>query len=97
VQNVGDQGGLGAALKMADLRSMDAVIEVFESDVLKLSPGLKATVTSKSLPRPLSGRIMSIGRVVSSQSRNSEVIIRLEDPGTAAKLINLEVDVSIEL
>jgi HlyD family secretion protein len=97
VQSAGDQGGAGVALKMADLRTMDAVIEVFESDVLKLSPGLKATVTSKSLPKSLSGRVVSIGQVVSAQSRNSEVIIRLEDPDTAAKLINLEVDVSIEL
>jgi HlyD family secretion protein len=96
LQGAGDIGG-GAALKIADLRSMDAVIEVFEGDVLKLSPGLKASITSKSLPAPLAGRVVSIGRIVNTQSRNSEVLIRLDDPGIAAKLINLEVNVSIEL
>ena len=97
LQGAGDVGGGGPALKIADLRQMDAVIEVFEGDVLKLSPGLKASITSKSLPAPLSGRIVSIGRIVNAQSRNSEVLIRLDDPGTAAKLINLEVNVSIDL
>jgi HlyD family secretion protein len=97
MQGTGDVGGSGPALKMADLRQMDAVIEVFEGDVLKLSPDLKATITSKSLPAPLTGRIVSIGQIVSAQSRNSEVIIRLDDPKTAAKLINLEVNVSIDL
>lgn len=97
LQEAGDIGGTGAALKIADLRHMDAVIEVFEGDVLKLSPGMKASITSKSLPTPLSGKIVTIGRVVNTQSRNSEVVIRLEEPGIAAKLINLEVNVSIEL
>lgn len=96
LQGAGDVGG-GAALKIADLRNMDAVIEVFEGDVLKLSPGLKASITSKSLPAPLAGKVVSIGRIVNTQSRNSEVLIRLDDPGIAAKLINLEVNVSIEL
>jgi multidrug efflux pump subunit AcrA (membrane-fusion protein) len=97
IQSAGDVGGSGPALKMADLRRMDAVIEVFEGDVLKLSPGLKASITSKSLPAPLTGKIISIGQIVSPQSRNSEVVIRLDDPKTAAKLINLEVNVSIDL
>ncbi len=97
LQSAGDVGGSGPALKMADLRRMDAVIEVFEGDILKLSTGLKASITSKSLPAPLTGRIVSIGQIVSVQSRNSEVVIRLDDPRTAAKLINLEVNVSIDL
>jgi HlyD family secretion protein len=97
LQDAGDIGGTGAALKIADLRHMDAVIEVFEGDVLKLSPGLRASITSKSLPSPLSGKVVSIGRIVNTQSRNSEVLIRLDEPGIAAKLINLEVNVSIEL
>jgi multidrug efflux pump subunit AcrA (membrane-fusion protein) len=97
LQGPGDIGGGGPALKIADLRQMDAVIEVFEGDVLKLSPGLKATITSKSLPMTMSGKIISIGQIVNTQSRNSEVVIGLDDPGTAAKLINLEVNVSIDL
>jgi len=97
LQGAGEIGGGGAALKIADLRQMDAVIEVFEGDVLKLSPGLKASITSKSLPAPLSGKIISIGQIVNTQSRNSEVVIRLDDPRSAAKLINLEVNVSIDL
>lgn len=97
LQGAGDVGGGGAVLKIADLRQIDAVIEVFEGDVLKLSPGLKASITSKSLPKPLSGKIVAIGQIVNTQSRNSEVIVRLDNPGIAAKLINLEVNVSIEL
>jgi HlyD family secretion protein len=97
LQNPGEGSAGGPVLKMADLRQMDVAAEVFAGDILKLTPGRKATITSNALPAPLTGRIVSIGRTVSAQSRNAEALIRLDSPETAARLINMEVNVSIEL
>lgn len=97
LQNPGEGSAGGPVLKMADLRQMDVAAEVFAGDVLKLTPGRKATITSNALPAPLTGKIVSIGRTVSAQSRNAEALIRLDSSETAARLINMEVNVSIEL
>jgi len=84
-------------VKMADLSKMDVVADVFEGDISKLSVGTKATITSKAFSRTLTGRITAIGRIVSTQSRNVEVIIMLDNPQTASRLINHEVNVSVDL
>lgn len=97
LQNPGEGSAGGPVLKMADLKQMDVAAEVFAGDILKLTPGRKATITSNALPAPLTGKIVSIGRTVSPQSRNAEALIRLDSSETAARLINMEVNVSIEL
>jgi HlyD family secretion protein len=95
LQNPGEGSGGGPVLKMADLRQMDVVAEVFAGDVLKLAAGNKATITSNALPAPLTGKIISVGRTVAAQSRNAEAVIRLDNSETAARLINMEVNISI--
>ena len=95
LKNVGESTGGQPVIRMADLEHMNVIAEIFESDLLKITPGLKATITSKSLPDPLTGKVESIGRIISGSSRTAKVKIRLDDPKVAAKLINLEVDVSI--
>jgi HlyD family secretion protein len=95
LQNPGEGSGGGPVLKMADLQQMDVVAEVFAGDVLKLAAGNKATITSNALPAPLTGKIVSVGRTVAAQSRNAEAVIRLDNSETAARLINMEVNISI--
>ncbi len=95
LQSVGESTGGGPILRMADLENMYVVAEIFEGDLLKISKGMKATVTGNALPNPLSGEVESIGRVINPSNRTADVKIRLDDPVAASKLINLEVDVSI--
>lgn len=96
-QHVGETTGSGPIFTMADLENMYVVAEVFQGDLLKLSPGIRATITSDALPEPLTGEVETIGKLISTQSRTAEVRIRLEDSRLASRLIALEVDISIEL
>ncbi len=83
-------------IMMADLRNMFVIGEIFESDVLKIAPGMPVTITNYALRETLRGHVESIGRVLSPDSRVVEVKIRIEDPEVASRLINLEVSISIE-
>jgi len=94
-QAVGEMVAGHPVLLMADFRRMDVVAEVFEGDLLKLKPGMKASITSASLPQALDGEIHSIGRLINPAARTANVVIRLADAETAARLINMEVDVTI--
>lgn len=96
-QKIGGSAEGEAVIKMADLSRMDVVADVFEGDIFKLSVGTKTAITSKALAKPLAGRIIAIGRIVSAQSRNVEIIIKLDNPEAASRLINHEVNVSIDL
>ncbi|MGD8388938.1 MAG: efflux RND transporter periplasmic adaptor subunit [Desulfobacteraceae bacterium] len=92
---VGESTGGRPIIRMADLANMYVIAEVFEGDLLKISPGVKATVTGNALPNAMTGEVESIGRIINPSNRTADVKILLDDPEIAAKLINLEVDVSI--
>lgn len=94
---VGESSGGGPIITMADLSRMHVIADIFESDLLKLSVGQNVSITSKSLPETLMGKIEAIGRVISQGSKVGSVKILLDHSETAAKLINLEVNVSINL
>ena len=94
---IGENTGGGPVITMADLSRMHVIADIFESDLLKLSIGQKATITSKSLPEALTGTIEAIGRVISTDSKVGSVKILLDQPDVAARLINMEVNVSITL
>ncbi|MEN6467612.1 MAG: efflux RND transporter periplasmic adaptor subunit [Smithella sp.] len=96
-QNIGGSAEGDVVVKMADLSRMDVLADVFEGDVFKLSVGEKATITSKALSNSLTGRITAIGRIVSTKSRNVEIMIRLDNADAASRLINHEVNVSFDL
>lgn len=85
----------GTLIHMADLSQMVVIAEVFQGDLLRMAPGMKATIQSKSLPKALTGRVKAVSRIIEERSKAANVTITLDDPETAAKLINLEVDVSI--
>ena len=105
----GESGNQLPFLRMADLRQMVVVAEVYETDVRYLRPGMRATVTSAALDHELSGAVTSIGRSVARNSvfelnpaanadhRVVEVRIRLDPDPAAARYINLQVNVAIPL
>jgi HlyD family secretion protein len=86
----------GPVVSLADLSEIDVVVEVFAADLLKVKPGQTATVTSTALAGSLTGRVVSVGRVITGRSRVAEVLIRLDDPKSAAPFLQLEVNVTID-
>ena len=95
LQHEGETAGTAAALQMADLEKMVVVAEVFQSDLLAIAPGMPATITSAALPRALNGIVRSVSRVISGQTKVADVTIDLEESHVAARLIFMEVEVSI--
>ena len=95
-------------LKMADIRTMVVVAEVYETDLLKIHQGQKAVITSPALPGKLTGKVVHISRLIFKRTikdidpyqpldyRVAEVRILLDDPETAARFIQLQVDVELK-
>lgn len=106
-EKIGDQG----LLELGDVLHMEAVAEVFESDVGLLRSGLKAVVKVDCLPEPIAGEVVEIGHRVArkvvltndpvsdTDARVVEVRIRLlpTQIERVARLSNARVEVSIEL
>lgn len=95
-------------LKMGDTREMHAVAEVYETDIGAVKIGQSATIRSRALPKPLSGKVVRVGRMIFKNdvigvdpaakvdARIVEVRIRLDEPALAAGLTNLSIDVVID-
>jgi len=76
---------------------------------LEKNPNMVARITAPALPQDLSGKIVSKGVMIGAASlsdpnpfgkvdrRTGNVTIRLDDPTTAAELVNLQVNVEIEV
>jgi multidrug resistance efflux pump len=89
------EGAAGPLIRLADLTRMAVQASIFQADVLRLKPGMKAKISSKALPQSLVGKLVSTGRQISDQGRVVPVMILLEEPDVAAKLVNLEVEVRL--
>jgi len=96
-KNPGETMGDEPVIMMANLEKMYVIGEIYESDLLKLSPGLSTTVTSNSFPFHLRGKVESVGRIISERSKVAKAAILLDKSETASKLINMEVSISIFL
>lgn len=98
-------------LELGDVRHMQAVAEVFETDVAHLRPGLKAVVKVDCLAEALAGEVAEVGHrvgrkvvltndpVSDTDARVVEVRIRLSpaDVERVIRLSNARVEVSIEV
>lgn len=101
-------GGDKTIITMGDTSRMRAVAEVYETDVGRVRLGQRATITSRALDRPVTGRVVEIGRMIfkndvlnvdpaaRADARVVEVRIELDDPARVAGLTNLTVDVLID-
>jgi HlyD family secretion protein len=94
-RRAGERLGAEPAVQIADLSAMQVVAQVHEGDLLKLAPGMKTTVRSTALAKPLSGTVERISRIVDTRSRLGEVAIRLDSPDPANRLVGMEVEVLI--
>ena len=98
-------------LELGDVLHMQAIAEVFETDVTDLRTGLKAVVKIDCFKEPLSGEVAEVGHrvgrkvvltndpVSDTDARVVEVRIRLTpaDAERVTRLSNARVEVSIEL
>ena len=87
---------------------MYAVAEVYETDIIHVAPGQKASVRSPALESPVSGTVENIGLkvgrldvlgmdpVAEADARVIEVHILLDDVDAVKALTNLQVEVEIQ-
>ena len=94
-RRVGQRLGNDQAVQMGDLSTMYVTCQVYEGDLLRLKPGMKATVKSATLTTPISGTIEEIGRIVDTRSRLGDIRIKLDNPEPANRLVGMEVEVVI--
>jgi HlyD family secretion protein len=85
----------GSAIELGDLTAMYVVCQVFQGDILKLKPGMKATIKSTALDQSLAGTVEQIGRVIDTKAQLGEAKIRLDDPTLPSRLVGMEVEVQI--
>ncbi|WGV24582.1 ABC exporter membrane fusion protein [Halotia branconii] len=97
-------------VELGQTQKMYVVAEIYETDISKIQVGQKAEISSKALPKGLTGTVEKIGvqigkrNVVNNDpsinidSRVAEVKISLDPADTqkAANFINLQVDVKIK-
>jgi HlyD family secretion protein len=95
-RRVGERLGGDPVALIGDLRAMYVVCQVYESDLLRLRPGMRATIRAQALPSPLGGRVEEVGRTVDTQARLGEVRIRLDSTDPVSRLVGMQVDVSID-
>ena len=94
-KNAGDRTDGSPVMRVADLREMMVVAEVFEGDVKKLSTGMKASVTSNALTGKLTGRVLSISPVIERETKIAHVNIVLDNPKEASRFIDMETNIVI--
>jgi len=94
-QHVGENLIGGPAIEMGDIRKMYVICQAFQGDLLKLRPGLRATIKSSAFTKPLRGIVENVGRLVDTKAQLGDVRIRLDDPHLASRVVGMEVEVEI--
>lgn len=94
-QHVGENLTGAPAIEMGDIRKMYVICQAFQGDLLKLRPGLRATIKSSAFTSPLKGVVENVGRLVDTKAQLGDVRIRLDDPRLASRVVGMEVEVEI--
>jgi len=96
-------------LELGNTGQMYAVAEVYETDIIKVKAGQKATITSEAFKGEITGVVDRIGLRIAKNDvlgtdpaaktdvRVIEVKIRLDDSTKVASLTNLQVKIRIKL
>ncbi|MGH6877655.1 MAG: HlyD family secretion protein [Rhizomicrobium sp.] len=94
-QHVGENLTGAPAIEMGDTRTMYVICQAFQGDLLKLRPGLRATIKSSAFANPLKGTVENVGRLVDTKAQLGDVRIKLDNARTASKVVGMEVEVEI--
>ena len=106
----GDIVGSDGLLDMADLRQLDVLADVYQTDLPRVRMGASAEVTIPGEPQPYAARVVEIGNLVERtveagtdpvarvDGRTVEVRLALSPAGTAAlrHRIDMQVQVAIQ-
>lgn len=92
---VGETLGSEPAILLADTSAMYVDCDVHESDLLKVKPGMRAIVSSPSLPQQLQGVVEQVSQTVNAANRLGKVLVKLDSSPWAEQLIGMEVNVAI--
>ena len=104
----GEMAALEGIFLLGEVQQMVAVAEVYETDIRRVQPGHKASISSAALPAVLHGVVRRIRPLVAKQdviatdpaahkdARIIEVEIALDDSSSVADLTYLQVDVLIK-
>jgi HlyD family secretion protein len=94
-QRVGENLTGGPAIEMGDITTMYVTGRIFQGDLAKIKPGMRATVKSSALPKSLMGTVERVGRLIDTNAQLGDVRIRLDDANLASRLVGMEVEVQI--
>lgn len=107
---VGNQSSSSLELfKLGDTSKIIVVAEVYESEVIKVKPGMAATINAAALPDNMTGTVTQVSGIVfrntietmdptaRTQTRVVEVTIEMDEVEPLDRLIFMQVDVRIDL
>lgn len=105
----GQTTGRQDLFKLGDTSTIQVVAEVYETDVLKVKAGQRATITSPAFAKPMTGVVETVSGMVFRNTLQSmdpnaqvfarvvEVAIKMDAVDPLDRLIFLQVDVKITL
>ena len=103
----GERVGVEGVVEIGDTSKMYTVAEVYETDIIQVKVGQRASITSPALASPVAGTVekigMKVGRmdvlgmdpVAEADARVIEVDILLDEVEAVQSLTNLQVEVQI--
>ncbi len=103
----GERVGVEGVVEIGDTSKMYVVAEVYETDIIHVKAGQRASITSPALANPVSGTVekvgLKVGRldvlgmdpVAEADARVIEVDIALDEVDSVNSLTNLQVEVEI--
>jgi HlyD family secretion protein len=107
---VGNQARGGTELfKLGNTEKIIVVAEVYETEVIKVKPGMAASINAAALPEPMTGVVSQVSGIVfrntietmdptaRTQTRVVEVTIEMDAVEPLNRLIFMQVDVRIDL
>ena len=85
----------GPLIELGDISTMYVDAQVFQGDLLKVAPGMKARISNTALGREPTGTVEQVSRLVDTKAQLGEVRIRLDDTNLASRVVGMEVEVKI--
>jgi HlyD family secretion protein len=85
----------GPAAQMGDISAMYVLCDAFQGDLLKIAPGMRATISSNAFSSPLTGQVEWVGRLVQTKSQTGQFRIKLDDAALPSRLVGMEVNVKV--
>jgi HlyD family secretion protein len=94
-QHAGEALSGAPAIEIGDISAMYVTCNAFQGDLLKIAPGMRATVSSNAFSNALTGQVEWVGRLVQTKSQTGQFKVKLDDAALASRLVGMEVNVKV--